>query len=77
MIDKTKRMQKEALKERTRRRMHAAIDEDNYEYIPAENRLITMTMMFISVLRYMLVYQQEMKGRQPHLNFNRYTMRIS
>ena len=38
MIDKTKRMQKEALKERTRRRMHAAIDEDNYEYIPAEKQ---------------------------------------
>ena len=57
MIDKTKRMQKEALKERTRRRMHAAIDEDNYEY--------------------MLAYQQEMKGRQPPLSFNRYTMRIS
>lgn len=35
MIDETKRMQKEALKERTRRRMHATIDEDNYEYIPA------------------------------------------
>lgn len=57
--------------------MHAAIDEDNYDIFPPKNRLITMTTMFINVLQYMLAYQQEMKGRQPPLSFNRYTMRIS
>ena len=38
MIDDSKRRLKEAQKEKTRRRMHAQIDEDNYEYIPAEKQ---------------------------------------
>ena len=38
MIDDNKRQQREAAKERTRRRMHVTIDEENYEYIPAEKQ---------------------------------------
>lgn len=38
MIDDNKRQQREASKERTRRRMHVTIDEENYEYIPAEKQ---------------------------------------
>lgn len=34
MIDTNKRVERERLKERTRRRMHVEIDPDNYEYIP-------------------------------------------
>lgn len=36
MVDNSRRQQREAAKERTRRRMHVEIDEENYEYIPAE-----------------------------------------
>jgi len=39
MIDTDKRQQREASKEKTRRRMHAVIDEENYEYIPAEKQV--------------------------------------
>ena len=36
MIDKTKRLNKQQEKEKVRRRMHASVDPDNYEYIPAK-----------------------------------------
>lgn len=39
MIDDEKRLDKEARKEKARRRMHVAIDEDNYEYYPAEKQV--------------------------------------
>ena len=39
MIDSDKRSQKEQEKERTRRRMHAQVDRENYEYIPEKKRV--------------------------------------
>lgn len=39
MIDENKRQQREDSKEKTRRRMHAVIDEENYEYIPADKQV--------------------------------------
>ena len=36
MIDSEKRKQKQEQKERTIRRMHAKVDPENYEYIPAK-----------------------------------------
>lgn len=38
MIDRTKRYEKDQMKERARRRMHVEIDADNYEYIPEKRR---------------------------------------
>ena len=38
MIDRTKQSEKEALRERTRRRMHVNIDPENYEFIPEKKR---------------------------------------
>lgn len=39
MIDNDRRLERAASKERTRRRMHVQIDENNYEYIPAEKQI--------------------------------------
>ena len=36
MIDKSKRLSKQQEKEKVRRRMHASVDPENYEYIPAK-----------------------------------------
>ena len=38
MIDRSKRYEKEELKERTRRRMHVNVDPENYEFIPEKKR---------------------------------------
>ncbi|MCR4719788.1 MAG: recombinase family protein [Firmicutes bacterium] len=38
MIDDSKRMIREAQKEKIRRRMHIQVDPENYEYIPAEKQ---------------------------------------
>ena len=38
MIDRSKRNEKEELRERTRRRMHVNIDPENYEFIPEKKR---------------------------------------
>ena len=38
MIDRSKRYDKEELKERTRRRMHVNVDPNNYEFIPEKKR---------------------------------------
>ena len=38
MIDRSKRYEKEELKERTRRRMHVNLDPENYEFIPEKKR---------------------------------------
>jgi len=39
MIDEKKRQKRIEAKERARRRMHAEIDENNYEYIPADKQI--------------------------------------
>ncbi len=38
MIDNDKRYQRYMEKEKVRKRMHVTIDEDNYEYFPAEKQ---------------------------------------
>ena len=38
MIDNNKRKSKEQSREKQRQRMHVQIDEENYEYIPAQKQ---------------------------------------